>query len=107
MMKFIEINKDLIPYYFEIKLAGITWGFEVRYNREFDFFTIDLYRQEELIAAGEKVVYGQSLFSILMEDGRPGIDIIPFDQSGNSNRVGWDELGKSVFLYLVGGDDDE
>ena len=30
--------------------------------------------------------------------------IIPLDLSGNTDRVGWDELGETVFLYLEGGE---
>lgn len=95
---YIDIDKDAIPYRFEMQLAGQTWGFEIRYNMEYDFFTADLYRGDELIKAGEKFIYNRPLF----EDLIPNVKIIPLDLSENANRVGWDELGESVFLYLEG-----
>lgn len=99
-MWYIEIDRDAIPYRFDMRLNGVTWTFEVRYNSEYDFFTIDLYRGEESIAVGEKIVYGLPLFE---EEMKP-VRIVPLDLSGNADRVGWNELGETVFLYLEGGE---
>lgn len=99
-MWYIEIDKETIPYRFDMRLNGVTWTFEVRYNSEYDFFTIDLYRGEESIAVGEKIVCGQPLFA----DELSGVRIMPLDLSGNADRVGWNELGETVFLYLEGGE---
>lgn len=98
MRYYIDIDKDAIPYRFSMRLAGITYMFEVRYNAEYDFFTVDLYRGNELIAAGEKITYGRPLF----EEEIQGVKITPLDLSGNDYRAGWDELNESVFLYLEG-----
>jgi len=95
---YIDIDKNAIPYRFEIKLAGVTYGFEIRYNSEYDYFTADLYRGNELVVAGEKIVYATPLF----ENEIQNLKILPLDLSGNSDRVGWNELGESVFLYLEG-----
>ena len=100
MMWYIEIDKEAIPYRFNMRLNGVTWTFEVRYNSEYDFFTIDLYRGEESIQVGEKIIYGQPLFA----DELSGVRIMPLDLSGNADRVGWNELGETVFLYLEGGE---
>ena len=97
---YIDIDKDAIPYRFDMRLGGVTWTFEIRYNTEYDFFTADLYRAGVSIAVGEKLVYGQPLFV----DEINGVHIVPLDLSGNSGRVGWNELGASVFLYLEGGE---
>lgn len=102
MEYYIPIDKDAIPYRFEMQLAGETWGFEIRYNAEHDFFTVDLYRGEELVIAGEKIIYGRPLFEAYPATDKPKVAIIPTDLSGNAQRVGWDELGESVFLYLEG-----
>lgn len=102
-MRYIDIDKDAIPYTFDMRLNNVTWSFEVRYNAEHDFFTVDLLKQGELIVAGNKLVYGKRLFDVVQN--KPSVPIIPYDESGNSNRVGWDELGRSVFLYLGDGDE--
>lgn len=98
-MWIVPVDKGAIPYRFDMSLNGITWTFEMRYNSEHDFFTVDLYRGEESITVGEKIVYGQPLFA----DDLSGVRIMPLDLSGNTDRVGWDELGETVFLYLEGG----
>jgi hypothetical protein len=100
MMWIVPVDKEAIPYRFDMSLNGVTWTFEMRYNSEHNFFTVDLYRGEESIAVGEKIVYGSPLFA----DEIPGIQIIPLDLSGNANSVGWNELGETVFLYLEGGE---
>lgn len=99
-MWIVPIDKGAIPYRFDMGLNGVTWTFEMRYNSEHDFFTVDLYRGEESITVGEKIVYGQPLFA----DELSGVRIMPLDLSGNTDRVGWDELGETVFLYLEGGE---
>lgn len=104
-MNYIEIDKEAIPYSFEMQLDNVTWDFEVRYNAEYNFFTIDLSRMGELIVAGEKLVYGKPLFENVQN--KPTIPVIPFDESGNAKRVGWEELENSVFLYLMDGEENE
>lgn len=105
-MQYIEIDKASIPYRFEIVLAEVVWQFEVRYNQEHDFFSVDLLKDDELIVAGEKIVYGRPLFSTFVAINKPAIDIIPLDLAGNATRAGWDELNETVFLYLVGEDNE-
>lgn len=104
-MNYIEIDKESIPYSFEMQLENVSWEFEIRYNADYDFFTIDLLRAEELIVSGEKLIYGKPLFENVQT--KPSIPIIPFDESGNAKRVGWDELENNVFLYLMDGEMDE
>ena len=61
-MEYIDIEKNSIPYTFEIVLAGETFQFTVNYNSFGDFFTVDLYKNNELVRMGEKIVYGLPLF---------------------------------------------
>jgi hypothetical protein len=104
-MKYIHIDKEALPYACEMQLAQQTWQFEVRYNTEYDFFTVDLYQDNQMVVAGEKIVYGRPLFEMLATN-KPGVSIVPLDVSGNAERVGWNELNESVFLYLLGDEDD-
>lgn len=106
-MKYIEIEKDLIPYEFDITIAGKTFTFVVNYNAEKDFFTVDLYRNEQPIVLGEKIVYGRQLFASHLYTDIPDIPIIPYDLSENEDRVTWDNLNETVFLWLVDDDGDD
>ena len=98
---YIEIDKEAIPYRFEIELGGELFEMEIKYNQRFDFFTVDLYRDDELLLAGQKIVYGQPLFPDY--DNRfPKVPIIPMDESGTPiDRITYDNFGESVLL-LVG-----
>lgn len=100
-MEYIEIEKDLIPYRFNIAIEGKTYTFEVNYNAEHDYITIDLYRNEQLVLAGIKVVYGRPLFDGFEYLDVPQVPIVPRDLSGQATRVTWDNFNETVFLWLV------
>ena len=51
-MKYIDIEKEKIPYGFEIVLKNETFQLEVFYNTSGDFFTIDLYKNHRPIVYG-------------------------------------------------------
>ncbi|MGC6588021.1 phage baseplate plug family protein [Paenibacillus sp. Dod16] len=106
-MEYIDIEKEQTPYRFDISLAEENFTFEVHYNAEYDFFTVDLERDGDVLAVGEKLVYGMPLFYDIMDNRFPKLPIVPFDESDKSRAVTWETLGKSVFLYVIEGEDDE
>lgn len=101
-MKYIEIDKDMIPYRFDITLEGETYTFEVNYNALKDFFTIDLLKNDEIIVLGEKLVYGKPLFMTARHKDIPKPIIIPYDVSENTERITFENMNKDVFLFLIG-----
>lgn len=100
-MEYIEIEKDLIPYRFDLSIADEVFNFEIHYNADYDFFTVDLERDGTVLVYGEKLVYGQTLFYDVQDNRFPKIPIVPYDQSEKSTAVTWETLGVSVFLYLL------
>ena len=100
-MDFIAIDKNRMPYRFDVPLAGTTYTLEMHYNSKGDFFTVDLYRGEELLAAGERLVYAWPLFATCAAEGFPGVALIPFDLAWREEDVSWDNLGESVYLYVI------
>ena len=94
----IDIFKNDIPYRFEIVL-GELFEFEVNYNTQYDYFTLDLLKDGEVVIQGEKILYGKELFS-----NYPHIDaprgITPKDLAGIENRVTFNNLGEMVFLVV-------
>lgn len=103
-MQYIEIEKKLIPYEFDITIAGKTFTFGIYYNAEKDFFTIDLCRNGEPVVIGEKIVYGRQLFASHAYADIPDVPIFPYDLSEKENRVTWENLNETVFLWLVSED---
>ncbi|MEW9702821.1 hypothetical protein [Paenibacillus sp. SI8] len=101
-MEYIDIEKSLIPYRFDINLAGETFTFEVHYNGDYDFFSTDLSKNGETLVHGERIVYGMPLFGDVADARFPSVRILPYDLSGNSNDVTWATLSESVFLYVDG-----
>ncbi|WP_340004419.1 hypothetical protein MHH52_21810 [Paenibacillus sp. FSL K6-0276] len=99
-MEYIEIEKGLIPYRFDISIANEMFTIEVHYNPDFDFFTVDLERDGETLVYGEKLVYGQTLFYDVQDSRYPRLPIVVWDQSEKSTEATWETLGVSVFLYV-------
>lgn len=97
---YINIDKDLIPYRFDITLAGEVFLFDVRYNEQADIFTVDLYDvNESPIVYGEPLVLGRALFNDLTDERLPLAELTPLDLSGRESCVTYDNLDMTVFLY--------
>ncbi|MCG7318005.1 phage baseplate plug family protein [Brevibacillus laterosporus] len=105
-MEIIEIEKEQIPYRFEIALPDTVFTFEVHWNSEYDFFTVDLERDGEVLATGNKIVYGVPLFSSSVNDRFPRVEILPYDESGSTQVVTWATLSETVFLYVFEEEED-
>ena len=102
-MRYLPINKWLIPHVFSIRLAGKTYKFVVKYNPQGDFFTVDLYQRGKLLAAGVKIVYGAPLFADFTDPDFPDVELIPIDMSDQYRQVTWDNFGESVRVYILEG----
>lgn len=100
-MIIIPIEREEVPARFEIDIAGEDFEMEVRHNERFDFYTVDLWKDEKMIVAGEKVVYGRALFSTLPDDEvLPKYPITPLSESEDYGRVDYDNFGRTVFLTI-------
>jgi hypothetical protein len=99
--EYIEIEKSLIPYRFEIELGAELFEMEIHYNQIGDYFTVDLYRNGEALVYGEKIIYGEPLFSDVYDHRFPAPTIVPSDESNKETRVGWDNLNETVFLVVM------
>lgn len=106
-MDYIDIEKEQIPYRFDIELAEEMFTFEVHYNADYDYFTVDLEKDDEVLATGEKLIYGLPLFIDIMDHRFPKIPIIPYDESEKSSAVTWEALGESVFLFVIEEDEED
>ncbi|MEI3162987.1 MAG: hypothetical protein V8S74_06250 [Lachnospirales bacterium] len=102
----IEINKNLIPYSFNITLSGEVFEIGVKYNDYADLFTLSLTKDKELICSGEPIVYGVPLFKDIYVNGKyPNIIILPHDDSGENTTVTWNNFQETVFLVIDNGSD--
>ena len=103
-MEVLEIKKDILPYECSIQLAGEIFGLRFNHNATADLFTVDLYRDGELVCAGEPIVYGQPLWGDVYKAGIfPALSITPTDPSGENNAVTYDNLGRTVLLIIENG----
>lgn len=108
MAEIININKNLIPYSFEIILGGITHKLSIDYNNGGDFFAIDLSNQFGNLVHGEKILLNQVIFQAQYEDENLNLDprfprelLIALANNSSVDKASWDHLGSDVFIYVV------
>lgn len=101
MIEYIPIEKDNIPYRFEVELEAELFEMEIRYNETYDFFTIDLYKNGNPLVYGEKVVYGVPLFTNVRDLRFPVVSITPMDEAGLEHEVTYDNFQETVFLAVT------
>lgn len=98
----IPINKELVPYNFEIALADTTFLVGVDYNYTGDFFTLSLNDLEgNIISRGEKLVYNMQLWADIYDNRTfPCLTIKPVDAGYNEKQITWFNFGKTIFLEI-------
>ncbi|BFH11056.1 hypothetical protein WJ0W_007039 [Paenibacillus melissococcoides] len=106
-MEFIPIEKDSIPYQFDIALGVDIFTFEVNYNERFDFFTLDLMKDDQVLLQGVKLVYGVPVFAGIEDHRFPVPLIVPVDEAGRETAVTWGNFGETVFLAYGEGEGEE
>lgn len=104
-MYVLEINKDIIPYTFNISLQNEMFEMRIDYNNTADLFTVSLSKGGVTLCTGEPIIYGQPLFGDIANRGDfPKVTITPIDESGESNAVTYDNLSRTVLLKVTGGE---
>lgn len=104
-MKYIDIEKEMIPYKFQMSINKKTYSFEINYNNEFDFFTLDIYLKDSPVFVGEKLNYNKVIPLAEKYSNDADTFIKVTDLSNRENKVTWENLNETVFLYLMGVED--
>ena len=106
MRDIIEVEKELMPYSFDIVLAGEEYNMEFMYNKTAELFTCTLSKEDEVLVYNEPIIYGVPLFKDVFESGKyPAIEIMPWDESGKETKVTYENLNDTVFLVVNNGGD--
>ena len=102
-MQILQIDKEQIPVSMQTFIDGVQYTLTYRYNRTFDYFTVDLgidsYPDYIPIISGEKLILMKPLFTTLRA---PFINtlFIPMDLSGKQDRLNYDNIGIYCFIYV-------
>ncbi|MCY6957900.1 phage baseplate plug family protein [Clostridium brassicae] len=102
----IEIDKDLIPYRFDLELSNKIYTFVIKYNFISDFFTIDLLIDDKILVQSEKIVLNEQLFKDLYEDSEGNLNedffteaLIFKSSNKNINEITFVNLQDEVKLF--------
>lgn len=100
-MQYIEIEKELIPYTFEITLGMEVFVFDVLYNDREELFTVNLYDTDRNpLAYGEPLIYGEVLFNAVRDLTFPIVEIRPIDESGKETAITFSNMNDTVLLAV-------
>jgi len=104
----IEIDKESIPYDFDLELSGRVYNFTINYNYLFDYFTVDLKLDKKILIQGEKLILNEILFRECYEDKEHNLDeefpseiLMPIASSNDIDRVSYNNLGTDIQLYYA------
>jgi len=107
MRDIIEIEKDLIPYNFDILLEQEEFNLYIMYNSVSDSFTATLSKDGEVLVDNEPIIYGVPLFQDVYKENFPCVNIVPLDESEQTGVVNWENFGKTIFLTIDNEGDEE
>lgn len=98
----IEVDKNKMPYQFQIMLGGSMYSMEWQYNSTSERFTCTLCdAQGGPLVYGEPLIYGNPLFAALSHgEILPPMEIVPLDESEETQEITWENFGETVFLTL-------
>lgn len=100
-MQYIEIEKDMIPYTFEITLGIEVFLFDVLYNDRESLFTVNLYdKDRNPLAYGEPLIYGEVLFDAVRDLDFPIVELRPMDESGEESEITYENMNDKVLLAV-------
>lgn len=98
---YIPIEKENIPELFEFDFDERSFLFGINYSESQDLFSVDLYDEDENpIVLGERLILNEKLWSDIVDDRLPSIDVVPMDESGKETMVTWDNFQVTVFIYF-------
>ena len=101
MRDIIEVEKELLPYNFNIVLAGEEFNLAMDYNKAAELFTCTLSKDGEVVVYNEPLIYGRELFAdVYRANYFPALSIVPLDEAGNETAVTYENFGKTVFLTI-------
>lgn len=96
----MEIEKENIPYSFDILLGEEEFELEFNYNEAADLFTVTLKKEDEVLVYDEPIIYGVPLFTDCYDASFPVLTIVPLDESGETDQVTYENFNKTVFLVI-------
>lgn len=98
--QYVDIDKDELPYALEMDLGGF-YKLEFHYNAAFDFFSVDLFKNDEPLLLGEKLILNRPLFNNSVHIDIPYMLLVPMDRAGTATRITYDNFGDTVLLYYI------
>lgn len=100
-VKYLDIEKNLIPYKFSVVINNTIVKFLIRYNSVGEYFTADIYdKDDDIIAYAKKFILEVNLFDSINDDRLPAVEIIPFDPTDEYKKITYDNFMNAIKPYI-------
>lgn len=105
---YLDFDVGDFPQTFEHTFNGVSFMFRIYYNRANDSFYIDTWDENNvMIVAGEKLVYGEPLWSAINDQRLPLVEIIPLDPNGQESVVSASNFPIYIKLCFAGEEEND
>lgn len=101
MKEIIPIDKESIPYSFDIDLSGVACTFMIDYNMYGDFFTMNLSIDDQEVEVGAKLTLGVEIFNTRPNALNKVVKIVPLDITGKNTRITYENFSANVLLFVM------
>lgn len=112
-MRYLPIEKDKIPYSFDVKLSDRLYTITIKYNQISDEFTADLELGGKVLVQGKKILLGEPIFGEFAYDNNLNYNpdfyretLLPYDFSWQEEVINLDNFGDKVKIYVFEDDED-
>lgn len=98
-----ELQLQAVPAFkYVVALDSQEFTLEFRWNTRFRYWAVSVYDSVlSPLYLGRKMILGDTLFADVILNGMPGVDLIPFDTTGQVLRIARGDLGNAVTLYAI------
>lgn len=104
MKDFINIERTNMPCSYDVFIEAEIYNFTFKYNKTKGFFTCTLTKGDDVLVYDEPIVYGKPLFNDIYVAGVfPAVNIVPLDESGDTDAITFDNFLRNVRLTIDNG----
>lgn len=106
MPQVMPLDKERIPYGYEITFDDVVYEFFWTYNSQHDYFSVQLSQSDIILASAEKISLNIPMFEAMNYDTQGNRNLaypkklfLPVDISNLEKRITYGNFYKNIFIF--------